>query len=217
MEHIQNYLIVLFKNKTKKKIINKFKTYKKAIEFYNNLLHKSNDVLFPVNYENGLQCDYEIALLERNIGTSNTLFNKDEFGRQVRVELDDSDFRITKISPYYTEELFVDYSTGNKITTEFFLKNYLNKDGYKLISKLNNKVVIQIDDNFNLFTFKSLDDSDRFIDTLTEKFKNEKRGDCLLVKDYDTSQRKYLYDILTEKGFTKTYLQRQSTTHHVKK
>jgi cellulose synthase/poly-beta-1,6-N-acetylglucosamine synthase-like glycosyltransferase len=120
MEHIQNYLIVLFKNKTKKKIINKFKTHKKAIEFYNNLLHKSNDVLFPVNYENGLQCDYEIALLERNIGTSNTLFNKDEFGRQVRVELDDSDFRITKISPYYTEELFVDYSTGNKITTEFF-------------------------------------------------------------------------------------------------
>ena len=94
MEHIQNYLIVLFKNKTKKKIINKFKTYKKAIEFYNNLLYKSNDVLFPVNYENGLQCDYEIALLERNIGTSNTLFNKDEFGRQVRVELDDSDFRI---------------------------------------------------------------------------------------------------------------------------
>lgn len=217
MEHTQNYIIVLFKNKVKKKIINKFKTYKKANEFYNDLLKKSDDVLFPIGYENGYISSYEIALLERKKGPSEHLFTKDEFGRQVKVELEDSDFKISKVSPYLIEENFVDYSTGKKINTDTFIKTYLKKDGYKLISKLNNKIVLQIDDDFKLFTFKSLGDSDRFIDTLTEKFKNERRIDCLLVKDYSTNQRKYLYDVLVEKGFSKNYLQRHSTTHPLKR
>lgn len=77
--------------------------------------------------------------------------------------------------------------------------------------------MLQIDDKFNLFTFKCLEDADRFIDTLTEKFKNQKRIDCLLVKDYSTSQRKYLYEVLVDNGFSKNYLQRHSTTHPLKK
>ena len=217
MEHTQNYLVVLFKNKRKKKIINKFKTFNKAIELYNNLIGESEKVLFPIGYESGIKSTYEIALLERKTGPSNNLFLKDEFGRQIKVELDDSDFIISKINEYYIEESFVDYSTGQKIQTNEFINRYLTKDGFKLISKLNNKIVVQIDDNFNLFTLKSTLDAERFVDVLTEKFKSEKRNDCLIVKDYSTSQRKYLYDILAEKGFSKTYLQRHSTTHLLKK
>lgn len=217
MEHTQNYLVVLFKNKRKKKIINKFKTFNKANDFYNNLISKSNEVLFPVGYENGSKSIYEIALLERKTGPSNNVFIKDEFGRQIKIELDDSDFRINKINPYNIEEDFVDYSTGKKINTQYFIKTYLKKDGFKLISKLNNKIILQIDDEYKLFTFKNLDDSDRFVDVLTEKFRNEKRIDCLLVKDYSTQQRKYLYEILIGNGFSKNYLQRHSTTHLLKK
>jgi len=33
-----NFFVVLFKNKTKKKIINKFITFNKAKEFYNSML-----------------------------------------------------------------------------------------------------------------------------------------------------------------------------------
>jgi hypothetical protein len=217
MEHTQNYLIVLFKNKTKKKIINKFKTLNKVNEFYNSLLKKSDEIIFPMGYENGVKSNYEIAILERKDGPYSSLFNKDEFGRQVRVELEDSDFKITKINPYFFEETFIDYSTGKKITTVEFIKNYLKGDGYKLISKLNNKIVVQVDDVFNLFTLKNVDDADRFMDSLTEKFRQEKRIDCLFVKDYSTSQRKYLYEILINEGYSKTYLQRHSTTHPSKR
>lgn len=217
MEHTQNYLIVLFKNKRKKKIINKFKTYNRANNLYKKLVGESDEVLFPVGYENGVKSNYEIALLERKSGQSDNLFTKDEYGRQIKIELEDSEFKITKISPYYFEEDFLDYSTGKKITTNDFIKFYLKSDGFKLISKLNNKIVLQIDDKFNLFTFKCLDDADRFIDTLTEKFKSQKRIDCLLVKDYSTTQRKYLYDVLVGNGFSKNYLQRHSTTHPSKK
>lgn len=64
-----NYLIVLFKNKIKKKIINKFKTSKKANDYYKSLLEKSDEVIFDKKYENGFECSYEIALLEKTSGT----------------------------------------------------------------------------------------------------------------------------------------------------
>ena len=87
---------------------------------------------------------------------------------------------------------------------------------FKLVSKLNNKVVVQNDDKFNLFTLKNDYDSSRFIDTLSELFIEQKRFDCMFVKDYSNAQRKYLYNLLIENGFSKSYLQRQTTTHPLK-
>ena len=114
------------------------------------------------------------------------------------------------------EESFLDYSKNEKITLDKLLKTYLKQDGLKLISKLNNKIIIQNDSKFNLLTFKNDDDSIRFIDNLSSHFINEKRYDCMFVKDYTTSQRKYLYDLLVENGFSKKYLIRHSTTHPIK-
>ena len=84
------------------------------------------------------------------------------------------------------------------------------------MSKLNNKIIVQNDDKINLFTFKNDDDSSRFIDNLSSYFMDIKRMDCMFVKDYDTHQRKYLYDILVERGYPKSYLFRHSTTHPTK-
>jgi hypothetical protein len=211
-----NYQVVLFKNKVKKKIINKFKTHKKANELYNSLVEESNTVLFDKKYENGYESLYELALLEKTSGTLLPMFMKDTFGRQVKVDLDDNDFTILRISTYNLEELIVDYSTNTRITISDFIKKYLDPPGLKMVSKLNNKVIVQNDDHYNLFTLKNDDDSSRLLDNLSENFISKKRSDCMFVKDYSTAQRKYLYSILSEKGFPKTYLFRQSTTHPTK-
>lgn len=211
-----NYQIVLFKNKTKKKIINKFKTHKRANNYFESLINVSDSVIFDRKYENGIECSYEIALIEKTSGTFLPIFLKDEFGRKIKVSLDDDDFTILKIMKYRIEESFLDYSKNKKITLNELLKTYLKQDGLKLISKLNNKIIIQNDDKFNLLTFKNGDDSMRFIDNLSSHFINEKRYDCMFVKDYTTSQRKYLYDLLVENGFSKNYLIRHSTTHLIK-
>jgi|688.fasta_scaffold492538_1 hypothetical protein len=211
-----NYQVVLFKNKVKKKIINKFKTHKKANELYNSLVEESNTVLFDKKYENGYESLYELALLEKTSGTLLPMFMKDTFGRQVKVDLDDNDFTIIRISTYNLEELIVDYSTNTRITISDFIKKYLDPPGLKMVSKLNNKVIVQNDDHYNLFTLKNDDDSSRLLDNLSENFISKKRSDCMFVKDYSTAQRKYLYSILSEKGFPKTYLFRQSTTHPTK-
>jgi hypothetical protein len=208
-----NYLIVLFKNKIKKKIINKFKTSKRANQFYNLLLDESSEVIFSKKYENGFEGDFEIAILEKISGKVLNVFLKDEFGRNIKVNLDDENYSILKINKYQIEELILDTTTNKKINSKEFIKSYLDGPGFKLISKLNNKIIVQNDDVTNLFTLKNDEDSSRFIDSISEYFLNQKRGDCMFVKDYSSSQRKYLYNLLVERGFSKPYLQRQSTTH----
>lgn len=209
----ENYVIVLFKDKIKKKIINKFKTDKKAFKFYNSLVEKSNQTNFYKKYENGIESSYDLALLEVVSGSTYPLFMKDDFGRQIKIELEDSEYKITKINRYYPEELILDYSKKIKITFNDFIRIHLLNEGYKLVSKLNNKIVVQNDDNFKLFTLKNIDDADRFMDTLSQVLLTTKKSSVLLVKDYSTQQRKYLYDILVGKGFPKKYLLRHSTTH----
>jgi hypothetical protein len=211
-----NYQIVLFKNKVKKKIINKFKTHKKAIEFYNTLLKESDEVIFDKEYENGVKSNYELAVIEKMSGTLLPVFLKDEIGRTVKVKLEDNDYTITNINQYKQDETFLDYQTKKKINTKQFIRRYLSGDGLKMVSKLNNKVVVQNDDDYKLFTFKNDYDSSRFLDNLSENFMSSKRTDCMFVKDFSTQQRKYLYQILSEKGFPKSYLLRHSTTHPVK-
>ena len=210
------YQIVLFKNKVKKKIIKKFKTSNRAEDYFKSLMEKSESVIFSKQYDNGFESDYELALMSPKNINSPSLFVRDDFGRQVKIEVEDSECSISKISKYNIDEFFVDYSKKIKINTSTFIKKYLDSTGLKLVSKLNNKIVVQNDEVFNLFTFKNDDDSSRFIDSLSNHFLTSKRMDCIFVKDYNTSQRKYLYNLLVEKGFPKHYLFRHSTTHPTK-
>jgi hypothetical protein len=211
-----NFLIVLFKNKTKKKIINKFMTEKRANEFFNNLIVKSDNVIFERNYENGVRSDYELAILKKTTSKIEDFYIKDELGRQVKVDLDDDGYHIFKIKNYYIEESFHDYQTKKKINSEKFISKYLKKSGVKLVSKLNNKIIVQHDTNYYLFTFKTVEDSSRFIDNLSDKFISEGRIDCLFVKDSSSAQKKYLYELLESVGYPRQYLFRHSTTYPIK-
>ena len=158
-----------------------------------------------------------MAFLQPKTDKFSSLYVKDDFGRQIKIEMESGDNIITKINQYNIDEVFLDYSTKKKINTSSFIKKYLDPTGLKLVSKLNNKIIVQNDDSYNLFTFKNDSDSSRFIDNISSHFVKSKRMDCLFVKDYDTNQRKYLYSVLVEKGFSKSYLFRQSTTHPTKK
>jgi|688.fasta_scaffold617512_2 hypothetical protein len=212
-----NFLIVLFKNKKKRKIINKFKTLKKAKKYFDSLINESKDVVFCKEYENGSPCNYELALLEKGSKSKSNYFIRDEIGRQVKIELEDSDFVINKIESYCVPDSILDYQTKKKIQVNDLIEKYIPKDSLSMISKLNNKIVIQNDDNFYLFTLKNSDDANRLIDNMNDLVNSKKRINVILVKDYSTTQRKYLYSILEEKGFPKSYLFRHSTTHQVKR
>lgn len=211
---MSNYLVVLFKDKVKRKIINKFKTEKKAKNFFSSLVDESKNVIFEKEYENGLKSTYEIALLHKS-KNNDTKYIKDDLGRQIKLELQDDDYSIVKIEKYKKEELLSEYKTKRKIDVKNIINQYLGGEGIKMISKINNKIVIQIDDKYNLFTLKNDYDAERFMDCLSNYFMLVKKTDCILVKDISTSQRKYLYEILESQGFSRSYLFRHSTTHPI--
>lgn len=208
-----NYKVVLFKNKEAKKILNEFMTYKKAKSYFDIELKKSNEVIFDVIVENGKNCKYEIGLVENSNNQLIPVYLTDEMGRNVKVKLQNSGATLIEIAVYKKQEKIFDIRNKKKISLEEFLKKYLKGEGLKMISALNNKIILQNDENFHLFSLKNETETDRFLNKLTSLFILEKRKDCLIVKDSSTAQKKYLFTILNEKGFDKKILYRKSTTH----
>ena len=208
-----NYFVVLFKNKLKKKIIKKFVTLKKATQFYEKKLVESDDVIFDVIVENGQPSQYEIGIIELSSRQLVPVYMTDEMGRSKKVKLDEDGMTLFKITQFKKEESLFDIQTNKRIFTQEFIKKYLKSDGLKMVSVLNNKIVVQNDDVVNLFSCKNETESSRFIDCLSNHFFKIKRGDCLFIKDYSTPQRKYLYSLLESKGYDKKVLYRKFTTY----
>lgn len=207
-----NYLVVLFKNKKRKKIINKFVTFSRAKQYYDNLLKESNEVLFNVEIENGIETRYELGLIELSDNQLIPVYMTDEYGRSSKVKLEGDGMTLFNIGFYKKEEKIYDLTRNKKITTQQLIKTYLKGDGLKMISSLNNKIIVQEDEKINLFTLKSESESSRFIDCLSSHFFKIKRGDCLFVKDNSSAQRKYLFNLLESYGIDKKILYRKFTS-----
>jgi hypothetical protein len=207
-----NYMVVLFKNKTRKKIIKKFITLERSDEFYNKLVEENKSVYFGREIENARECDFELCLLEKKNNEFNSLFVKDKLGRQMKVELDDPDFKIIKVSNYQVEETIFDITTREKITLNEFYKKYVYRKGVILISRLNNKVVVQEDNKVNLFSLKNENESRRFLNSLNDFFFDNSIANCIVVVETSKPQKKYLYTILEDMGIEKKLLYRTSTT-----
>jgi hypothetical protein len=207
-----NYLVVLFKNKTRKKIIKKFITLSRAKNYFKQLIKESEDVIFEVLVENGKECKFELGLIELSVNQSAPVYMTDEFGRSIKVKLEDGGMSILSINPYKEEDLLYDVRNKSKITAQEFIKKYLKGDGLKMVSVLNNKVILQKDEEIDLFSLKNESECTRFVESLSSYFFKTKRGDCLFVKDHSSAQRKYLFNMLESYGIDKKILYRKFTS-----
>jgi hypothetical protein len=207
----KKYIIVLFKNKKKRKIIKGYNTEKRAKKFFNEKV-KSNDIKFPMLYENAEKVEYEIGLLTNQSKIQKTLYTIDELGRNQIVNIEDPDFIFLDIKKYDLEEKIYDWQTEEKITYDYFYKKYLSSKELKSIFTVHNKIIIQINEDFNVFSLKNNFDSVRLLETLQEDFVNTGRMDGIFVRDTSTTQRKWIYNVLVENGFDKQRLYRRKTT-----
>lgn len=210
---MKRYLVILFKNKKKKKILNKFVSFDRAKSYYKSIIKKSEEVIFDVNYENGKASIYEIGIVEIGSRGDFPVYVTDSMGRNVKVKLDEDNMFLKEISIYRKEELIFDVDKNKKIKIDFFIRKYLSKDTLKVVSILNNKIIVQKDEDIKLFSVKNEVDATRFIESLSDYFFKNRRSDCLFVKDTSTPQRKYLLDLLDKNGFDKKILYRKFTTH----
>jgi len=210
---MDNYIIVLFKNKKKRRIIKGYTTESNAKKKYEDLL-KNNNVLFPVEFENAEYCVHELGLLTTQRDFQLPLFLTDDYGRNEKVYVEgESHYTFLDVKPYPIEEKIYDWQTDDKITLEQMIKTYCPIKEMKSISTLHNKVIIQIEEDFKLFSLKNSDDAERCLQTMEKYFRKKGRKDSIFVRDVSTTQRKWLYDILESKGFDRTKLYRQHTTY----
>ncbi len=207
-----NYLVVLFKNKKRKKIIKSFVQKNRAESFFDKCVQTSNKVLFDVTVENAKKVNYELAIISSVDEFQLSLFKQDYLGRNIEINLSDSDLKIIKIDRYYIPEKIYDCQKNKRITFEDFWDLYFKTKELKNIFTLNNKLIIQIDESINVFSLKNIDESKRLMSTIQEYMVDSKRADGLFVKDTDTIHRKYLYGLLEKNGFDKKKFYRQSTT-----
>jgi hypothetical protein len=206
-----NYIVVLFKNKERKKIIKKFKRFDRAKKYYDQLI-KNNDVIFEKVVEENVDCTFELSLLEFKPVDHTPVFIRDEIGRQFKAEVDDPEYKIIKINPFKLEELIYDVSKNKRISFNKFITDYISSRSLKLISKINNKISIQNDDTINLFTFKTESESFRFLEILEKFLIDSGNKNCVLVYDTSKTQKKYIYDILSNMGVSKRKLYRKYTS-----
>ena len=167
--------------------------------------------------ENSESCKYEIALITTTIDFQMDLFIQDDIGRNVKIKTDDSNYKILKISNYNLPEKLFDWSSNSRISFDFFYGKYFKSRELKNVFTVNNKLLIQQEDNVSIFSLKNSSESKRLLNILQEHMISENRSDAIFVPDNDNIQRKYLYTILEEKGINKSKLYRQSTTFSKRK
>ena len=191
-------MVVLFKNRTKQKILKKFITLERVNQYFKKLEKKSNELIFDKQYENGYKCSFQLGLLKYGKGGVSSVYMQDSLGRNVKVDFEDPDFELVKMIDYKVEELIHDIQQSKRISVDDFCKKYLTKPGLKMISKLNNKIVVQYEEKFTLFSLKTDEDAQRFVDNLGNDLISKGKIDCIFVQDWTLEQRKYLYEFLEE-------------------
>ena len=116
-----------------------------------------------------------------------------------------------ELSPYWVEELIYDHYKKSRVPLEYILQTYLPKKDFKQVFTLNNKLIIQNDDVFKIFSLKNIDDCSRLLNVIKNIFIDDGRADCLFVPDSSTVQRKQLYTLLENYGFNRKFLYKQYT------
>jgi len=203
------YKIVLFKNGERNKVFFSSNSKKSILRKYNKIIGEKKPKLIT-EYISRKKVMFELAIITTE-QSDKTIFVKDSVGRTKKISLGDSSYRIIKLLPYWKEELIYDHKTKNKITFKVFMETYLEDKEFKQVFTLNNKVIIQKDEIFTMFSLKTVPDALRFLTIIELEFLRKGSYDCLFVRDNNTVQRKQLYDLLVINGYDRAFLRKQFT------
>tara|TARA_R110002051_G_scaffold200159_1_gene267057 strand:+ start:101 stop:661 length:561 start_codon:yes stop_codon:yes gene_type:complete len=174
-------------------------------------LTKKTKPIFPLLLLNDVDCDFKLAIITKSEGVESGAVIKDDMGRWVTTTINHDDFSFIKLASYQVTGTVYDHKSKKKITVEDMLEKYLPKRNFCQLFSLNNKIIIQNDDDISIFSLKTVPECQRLMNCLSTHFNKNNIMNCLLVKDTSTIQRKQLYKLLIEKGFKKPFLYKHYT------
>jgi len=203
------YKIILFKNGKRVKCFFSSNSYKSILRKYSTIINEKKPKLV-IEYLSRKKVRFELGVVTTE-SVGGNIFVKDAIGRTKEVVMGDTTYNIVKLLPYWKEELIYDHTSKSKISYLEFLSLYLNHKDFKQVFTLNNKLIVQNEDYFSLFSLKTVSDALRLIDIIEFELMDAGRMDCLFVRDTNTVQRKQLYDLLERKGYDRGFLRKQYT------
>jgi hypothetical protein len=208
------YKIILYNNGNRKKCMGSFRLYTDALNKYNKILDQ-NQVFFPKQYMwNGVKTDYELVLTAPNTNNKKIEHFRNEFGALVHI-VPKGDFVIKKIQPYLVEEEITHKNSDTKHDFKSFIKNFILKDNTtKVITTINNKLVIEYyeNDNVDLFILKNNSDSIRLNDLTSNFVQSNSLGNFMFFNEPSKDNKIRLYDKIQEQlGLDRHYLIKIST------
>ena len=110
-----SYLIVLFKNNKKKKVIKKYNNKDNALKKYNSLIKDNKNIVFEKKVENAEKVNYFLGLITDQESYQKTIVLKDSLGRNTVANIENSNYVFLDLQPFKKEELLYDWQTKNKI------------------------------------------------------------------------------------------------------
>ena len=106
------------------------------------------------------------------------------------------------------------YKKRKESSLKTLIYEYLKKDGLKIVSLINNKLIIQKENEFFFFSLKNELDSKRLIDCLSEYFIKNGRSDSIFVYDSSKLQKRYIYQMLKNNNIDLNSFYRRFTTYN---
>jgi hypothetical protein len=203
------YFIVLFCNKKRKKILYRCMRRTTITEYWHQFKTKVKPPFIKIQGGKRKQEKvFELALIYPNNRWVNTVYVKDSLGRNYPAIIEEDKYRIKEIIPYWEEELIYDFQIKKRIRYYQLLSQILPVSEIGQIFTLNNKLLIQVEDNIKLFSNKNPTDAERLFEIIKSDLLSKKRQNFIFVKDVTTHQRKLLYDLLEKKGYKREELSR---------
>ena len=206
----KKFYIIVFNNGKKKRILFKSNIYRTTKEKYKTLTKKTTSI-FPINVLAKEKADLELGLLTTDERKTRQIYRKDILGRNIKLEMGDGYMYFIDLKKYNQEEKIYDHQKQKRIEALELISSYIPQKKITQIFTLNNKLIVQVDDSFKLFSLKNVVESKRLIDCIENYLLDEGYGNCLFIKDFSTIQRKQLYRILEENGFDRKMLYKHYT------
>ena len=203
------YKIVLFRNGERVKCFFSSNRLDSVQNKYNELISEKKPK-FIVEYLSRKKVRFELGIVTTE-DVGDDIYLKDDMGRTKTVGLSGDDYNMLKLIPYWREEFIYNHQTQSKVSYCEVIDTYLPRDGFKQVFTINNKLVIQNDNEFKMFSLKTVSDAARLIDLIEFDLLDEIRVDCLFVRDTNTVQRKQLYTLLEGAGYDRAFLRKQYT------
>ncbi len=152
------------------------------------------------------EMNFELGLIFPNTRWSTKSYTRDKLGRNVELKIDNEKQRLKYIIPYWEEELIYDFDAKDRIRYHQMMRYINSITEVAQIFTLNNKLIVQVEDDIKMYGNKNIDDAGRLFEIVKSELLRKDKTNFIFVKDVSTHQRVLLYNLLESKGYKRTEL-----------